>query len=270
MAAPRIALVGIDGGGKSTLARALARALRARGLAAAHLVCPAYHLSSDARGAPVLDPGLERLSRALERLSAAADARGARAAKGAAMFLQMRLYGRAEAALLAARPERIVAERHAVVDALAYAPLYLRADAGADAAALRILAEARDEIDAAAGPGAFERAAGIPHAAGLPEHLRRLFAPAPGLVERLEAAFETTLPERILLLEADPRAALERLAGRGGAPVELHETAEGLAALGASYERALVEIAAARPAVAIERLAAGDADAAAERLAGRL
>src|SRR5205823_12434432 len=105
---------------------------------------PAYHLSSSCPA------DLADLSRALERLSSFADERGSRALKGIAMFLQMRLYGPVEAALLGERPERLLAERHAVVDALAYAPLYLREEPGASAGAARVFAEARGEIEAGA------------------------------------------------------------------------------------------------------------------------
>lgn len=261
MAAERIALVGIDGGGKSTLARGLVLGLRARGRRTAHLVCPAYHLSSDCEAAPLTDLRLAELSRALERLSSFADERAARALKGLAMFLQMRLYGPVESALAGARPEVVLAERHAVVDALAYAPLYLRGGAdGPSAAPARIFAEAREAVDLAAGSGAFERlalfAGGAPGLAALPGDLGRLFAPKDGLIDRLEAAFGTAVPGRILFLDPDPGAAIRAVAGRRGAPAELHETEADLAALRSHYVAALDAIAEARPDVAVERLAA--------------
>jgi thymidylate kinase len=288
MPTQRIALVGIDGGGKSTLARALVDGLRARGRRVAHLVCPGYHLSTAAGPAPRGLAERARTARALERLSSFADERGARALKGIAMFLQMRLYGPIEALLAAGGPEVLLGERHAVVDALAYAPLYLRelSGAGEQGAAgslpphepvgggvpsARLLAEARGTVDAVEGSGAFDAAAGALGAGDFVGRLRGLFTPPEGIVDRLEAAFGTTVPRRVLLLAADPAEAARRLAARPGAPAEMHETEADLAALAASYERALALVRAARPGVAVERHdAGGDVEALAARLVDAL
>ena len=111
----RIAVVGIDGGGKSTLVRRfLASAPTTRTQV---LTCPLYHETPNAP--------LGELSRHLERLSHAADRMGSVPLKAAALYLQMSLYGLVEGCLVDAfRPQVLLSERHAVVGTLAYATLY--------------------------------------------------------------------------------------------------------------------------------------------------
>ena len=115
---PRVvAVVGIDGCGKSSVIRRFTERWPAARGRALTLTCPTYHQTPNAPFA--------HLSEQLHRFSRAADALGSFELKGAALYLQMTLHGPVERCLLEAyRPAFLLTEHHSLVDTLAYGVIY--------------------------------------------------------------------------------------------------------------------------------------------------
>ncbi len=199
----KIAIVGIDGCGKSTIAQ------RCRREGVAVMTCPAYHETPRTPHA--------ELSRALDALSRLADRVRSFELKAAAMYLQMTLYGDVERSFDA---PVLVSEHHAIVDSLAYAPLYVRAVRGPIDRKLEGVIRESVPFDAILrlSPDLWE----------LPPQVAALFR-GPDPVAELGRRCKTTLPDVALMLDVPVGVALARLKSRQGS--ELHESPDALAAL---------------------------------------
>ncbi|GAA2637748.1 hypothetical protein SMC26_37800 [Actinomadura fulvescens] len=241
--AVRIALLGIDGSGKSTLARRLAACPQDAGRRRVVLSSLRAHENPDAP--------LHGLSRHLDTLSKEADRLGSPDLKLGVLYLQMCTYGVAERLFVRELSARtILTERHPVIDALAYIPLY------------------RPAIERVSGPGRpaalRERLLGLSPAAVeaalawcevLSERTGRtvrldtvateltglLDLPVEDRVAALSARFGVTPPDVAVLLDIGVDAALDRLRARGGRP-EVHERAELLARAAEGYNEALAAL----------------------------
>ncbi|MFD0690821.1 dTMP kinase [Actinomadura fibrosa] len=250
----RAALIGIDGSGKSTVARLLADRPRDAGRRAV-LSCLRAHENPDAP--------LQDLSRHLDTLSKEADRLDSPDLKLAVLYLQMCTYGVVERFFVRELGVRVViTERHPLIDALAYLPLYRRAVRRVDGPGRP--AVLREQL-AGLPPPAAEAAldwcrvlSGRP--GGREVRLDTLGAELAGLAElppgqcaaELSARLGVTAPDVAVLLDIDVDTALGRVAARGGRP-ELHERAGDLARVRESYDRALAASGTAR----VHRLPAG-------------
>lgn len=234
----RIAVVGIDGSGKSTVIRRLVDLARSSDGGVAVMNCPLYHETPNAP--------LAALSRDLDALSHASDELGSFELKAVSLFLQMTLYGPVERFFLDTfRPRFLVSERHAVVDSMAYGPFYQRM--------------VRKAPDRAELEGPLRERLGADRWESIQEWVRRegrrlgrevgvwdLALHVTGffrlggepLTAELGRQYRTELPDVVLLLDVDGATAQARVAGREGTR-ELHETSEFLEALRQSYRRVL-------------------------------
>jgi thymidylate kinase len=222
-----VAVVGIDGCGKSSVIRRFAELWPDAHGGTLALSCPTYHETPNTPFA--------RLSERLHRFSRAADALGSFELKGAALYLQMTLYGPVERCLLDAyRPAFLLTEHHSLVDTLAYGAIYTRMiHKHADAA---LEAPLRETLDSRA-PGSYDEivdwAARHAEQAGTPASLfelglavaTMLRRPRAELVDELRRRYGTGLPDVLLLLDLPAQVAIERLRARGDAKGELHEQA---------------------------------------------
>lgn len=260
----QVALVGIDGAGKTTVSRRIfERAPQVRDrIQVVH--CPSYHEDADA--------ALGSLSRKMEAFSRGADALASFELKASALYLQMTLFGPvAAAATEAFRPEVLLCERHPVVDSLAYGPFYkqmVRKQLDADAMdrPLREALEART-------PGAYEAVRrwhqGEQRRLGtdvsfwdLPHDVCAIFGePMPDQIKALAKRYRTGLPDVVVLLDVEPAEAQRRVRARDGDAAELHESAEYLTALRQSYLGVLEGLRKAAPSVERHVIRSGDLEA---------
>ncbi|MBI2932129.1 MAG: hypothetical protein HYY16_10805 [Planctomycetes bacterium] len=241
----RIAVVGIDGSGKSTVVRRLQEAARGEVFV---LHCPLYHETADAP--------LSELSRHLHALSEAADQLGSFPLKATAMVLQMTLFGPVEEYLTVKhRPRIFVSEHHPIVDSLAYAPVYVQA-----MSAPFPCAELEPKLRASLGP-AFESILwwhllevgrlGLKVSFwDLAAHMADLFRlPPAAQVSTLMTRFRTALPDTLMFLDVPVETAIARLAQRRG--TELHEGAAMLELLSRGYRSVVAALARDHPAMKI-------------------
>ncbi len=236
----RISVVGIDGSGKSTAILRLVELGSSLGGEVSVFTCPAYHRTPDA---PLAD-----LSRALDRLGIAADRLGSFELKAAALYLQMTLYGPVEGFFRDTwSPRVLVSERNAIVDSLAYGPFYGRMvrtnlDPGPTRTAVERELGGSEGFDPVLAWHAAEcRRLGLEVSFwDLPVHVRGIFElPWERRVEDLGRRFRSSLPDVVLFLDVPPDEAVRRIAARGGAERELHESAKMLGELRASYRAVL-------------------------------
>src|SRR5690349_3601377 len=112
-----IAVVGIDGAGKSTLIRRFLELAPISKDKVMALTCPQYH---DTPNVP-----LAHLSEAMYLYSKAADELHNFELKASTLFLQMTLHGTIKNFLLETfQPHILLNERHPIVDTLVYGPFY--------------------------------------------------------------------------------------------------------------------------------------------------
>jgi thymidylate kinase len=242
----RVALIGIDGAGKSTCARLLAQRSSA---GRPHVILSCLRPHENPRGP------LRELSRHLDTLSAEADRLGSPDLKLAILYLQMCTYGVVER-FFAREPARaIVTERHPLVDTLTYLPLYRHAiDRVTGPRRRAALREQLAQMPAAAVEAALawcetlaRRPGGrTPRLDTLGAELVDLLTlPPTGLIAEFSARFEVTPPDVAILLDVDVAEAARRVRARGRHP-EPHERADLLALVRDGYEQVLKTFASVR------------------------
>lgn len=237
----RVAVVGIDGSGKTTVLRRLAGQ---DGTAVVHAI-----RSHDDPHSPVAG-----LSRSLAGASAAADAVGRVQLKVAVLALQLCLYGPAERH--AAQGARVLlTDRHPLVDPLVYLPLFGQlAGHGAPRGDVetwwrkqesRAAGEVRDWLVTRTGHA-------DPWALG-EEMLELGTRPPEEMLDRLGRRFGVALPDGVLMLDLPVTEALRRTRERGRAG-ELHETRAFLSTTSRGYDTVLDWLGRARPGIARRRV----------------
>jgi len=256
----RLALVGIDGSGKTSVIARLRERVGTEGELVT-LNSPIFHETPNAP--------LRLLSRQMHAVSLAADALELRELKAAMLYLQMTLYGVVERSLVDAfRPQRVISDRHALVDTLAYGPLY-RGMLGAVLDGAHWDPLLRDQL-ADAVPHALDAtiawqqqlARRLGQTSGfweLPHEVGSVFERSPAEVLReFSRRYGTELPNAVVLLDVEPEEALRRSTGRTKASSELHESAAILEQLRAIYAKALETLRSERPDVALHRVEVTD------------
>ena len=259
----RIAVVGLDGCGKSS-AIARMRELAPTGDGAfASITCPGFHDTPDAP--------LQDLSRKMKIFSDGCDEIGSAEMKALSMYLQMTLYGPVERFFLDTfSPEVLVCERHPLIETFVYGPLYvLLARSGWDGSALE--PAIRSVVDRSDGE-VFEAVEGW-HAAeadrlgdkvGLWERFADVAAAVQGDFETAVADFSrryrTTLPDVVLWLDVPPEQAAGRCAARSTSRVvETHETSELLGILRHGYLQLRESISRVFPEISVHMVDTSDA-----------
>ncbi|MFC3965379.1 hypothetical protein [Nocardia jiangsuensis] len=249
----RIAVVGIDGCGKSSLIARLRHEFSDDRLLT--VSCPDLHHNGDG---PLHD-----LSRKLAAVGEAADALGNPVVKAATLYLRMTLYGPVEDFLLRTyRPEVLVCERHPIIETLVYAPLYARLARRAAPGSTAVLDRAEQRLPGAT--AALRRwqtleqdrvGIGGDLTTVLDELVAILGTGTEAAVARLAQTYRTTLPDRVLWLDTPPAEAARRLALRGGQR-ETHENIAHLETLRAGYR----ELGDRSPGLRFARISTSDAD----------
>jgi len=234
----RIAVVGIDGSGKSSVIRCFGELSPAPPGEVVVMTCPTYHETPNAP--------MATLSRQLDALSKTGDALGSFELKATAMFLQMTLYGPIERFFLETyQPEYLLSEHNALIDCLGYGAFYVQMVRN-PIDRQKIESPLRQRMDAFM-PHSFDeilqwhelesRRIGervsfwnlAPHASDL------LQRPRSSVIQELGRRFRTTLPEIVLLLDVPADVAMARLRARGDSGGELHEQSGFLELLRRSY-----------------------------------
>ncbi|GAA3587775.1 hypothetical protein GCM10022419_082550 [Nonomuraea rosea] len=231
----RVALLGIDGSGKSTCARLLAR-----NAPVVVLSCLRPHENP---GGP-----LRELSRHLDTLSAGADRLGSPDLKLAVLYLQMCTYGVVERFFVRGPAAAIITERHPLIDTLTYLPLYRsaidRVTVPGRGAVLRdqLAKEPAAAVQAArAWCAALSRRPGgrTPRLDTLGAELAGLLTlPPEALVAELSARFAVSPPDVAILLDIDVAEAARRVRARERHP-EPHERPDLLPLIRDGYEESL-------------------------------
>jgi thymidylate kinase len=229
-AAARLAIVGIDGAGKSTLAARFAELFRPDEARLAKLL--RLH---EVRDAPLGD-----LTRDLRELGHVAEDLGCAELKATAHYLLFSLGGPVERFLLEVyRPRVLVHDRHAMVDGLVCVRVY--GELMASGPAMGTLAgEIRRRLEARrpGGLAAIERWVAIEaQRLGVtrslwdyPAHLRALAALEPAaLLRALARELRAALPDAVLMVDITAEEAAERMRRRGDARAEIHEQPHALA-----------------------------------------
>ncbi len=264
MQATRVALVGIDGSGKSTLVRDL----RSQTSEAGRLVtlhAPGYHQVSDAP--------LQGLSRHLDAASRLADKLGSFALKALVLYLQMTLYGPVERFLLDTyHPEWVISDRHPLVNSLVYGQLYgrllgsgVRLDVWTDLLRERLDAESSGAYAALTGWIRVQqrRIGSAVSPRGVLCDVMSIFEqPVRSIVAELSVRYQARLPDRIFLIDVEPGEALRR-SGCSRETGELHEKGKCLEQLQARYEEVLSYLGREWPEVVVHRVTNPDGDRAA-------
>lgn len=235
----RVAVVGIDGSGKSSIVRNLGAAAADRTDLAA-LTCPDFHDTADA---PLRD-----LSRQLRLFSDQADVLGDPVVKAAALYLQMTLYGPVERFFVDTfGPAVLLCERHPMVESMVYAPLYVQLAAAAPRCDDHEVRSLLDAHDVSAFPAIEAWHAQRSARLGGDVSLWRILADVAVLVGQGPVAalagfaqrYQTTLPDEVIWLDVPPEQALRRCAARSaGEPMEAHETLAALTVLRERYLQA--------------------------------
>ncbi|MFD0689988.1 hypothetical protein [Actinomadura fibrosa] len=236
----RVALVGIDGSGKSTVIRLLTGG--GAGDRAA-LSCLRPHENPDGP--------LHRLSRHLCSMSHAADRLGVPDLKLAVLYLQMCTFAVTQRFFVDELGARVVlSERHPVVDALAYLPIYrgaIERVTGPDRPALlrRHLAalDAGDVRAALAWCDALGRRLGrTPDPTTIAADLVRLVdLPAEERTTALTGLLGAPVPDAVVFLDIDAAEAERRVNARDRPP-ELHERLDQLVRIRNGYDTALTTL----------------------------
>ncbi|MFF2703204.1 hypothetical protein ACFVUQ_33185 [Streptomyces cyaneofuscatus] len=237
----RVAVVGIDGVGKTTVLR---RIHEAGDVAVIHAI-----RAQDDPGSPFAG-----LSTKLAEASAAADAVGRVHLKAAVFYLQLCLYSAAERRAAAAG-RTVLADRHPLIDPLVYLPLLGRmATSDNPDADVADWWQKQNPAAAEAVRAWLHRCSGgvDPWAAGA-RLLEVGVKPRREMLDELSRMFGVAPPDAVLFfdLPVDEAVSRTRTRTRG---TELHETTEFLSKARRGYEQALDWLGAHRPDVAIRRI----------------
>lgn len=267
----KVALVGIDGAGKSTIMRRFLELSRIPKDEVMALTCPQFH---DTPNVP-----LAQLSEALDVFSKTSDEMASFELKASALFLQMTLYGPIEGFMLDNfKPKMLISERHPIVDTLAYGPFYsvmVKEVPDADNCQ-QPLSEKINQVYGNAFDdilhwqdmqnGRQDQSLSI---WDLPVYVRDLFAsasPAEILAE-LSKQYRSDLPDVVLLLDPGLEAALERIQARSaGEAKELHEQSESLEHLRQSYLQVMEALKQAVPGIQVHVINTGSGEGVDETL----
>jgi hypothetical protein len=247
----RIALVGIDGCGKSSVIAQLREMARDAPGSFRSITCPSFHDTPDAP--------FQELSRCMKAFSDATDVVGSLEAKVIALYLQMTLYGPVERFFVDTfHPSVLVCERHPIVESFVYGPFYVHLGRG-EWGGTDIEARIRGVVDRDE-PGSFDavlawlrdEAARLGHHEDVWQLLTDIAAMAKldfaTMAATLERHYRTTVPDTVLWLDLPPDQAEARCRARsGGGLLEMHETTEFLAMLRDGYAQAHEQFADAFP-----------------------
>ncbi len=236
----KIAVVGIDGCGKSTVIRRFLELSPLEKEDAAVMTCPLYHNTPNSP--------FGELSRQMDAFSQAADLLNSFELKAAALYLQMTLYGPVESFFVETyRPRFLLSERHALIDSLAYGPFYgkmVQTEITPEKWEEPLLRKLKDF-----GEGIYEsildwvgtenrRLGRSVSLWTLPDDVRTLFEqPFDQTLQLLAERYQTSLPDVILLLDVSGKKAETRVIRRNDTTRELHETSSMLNSLRKSYLR---------------------------------
>jgi thymidylate kinase len=257
----RVALVGIDGAGKSTLVRDL-RALTNGSGEVVTVHAPAYHEGPDTP--------LHKLSRHLHAASRVADKLGSFTSKALVLYLQMTLYGPIERFLLDTyRPGCVISDRHPLIDSMVYGHLYRRLIRDGAVQSHDWNGALRDRLEAER-PGAYAalsawialhgRRVGSAGPRGLLNEVVAVFdQPASSVMAELAVRYQARLPQLIFLIDVEPGEALRR-SGSLHEKRELHEKGVHLEELRARYEQVLSSLRCERPDLVVHRVTNPDGD----------
>jgi thymidylate kinase len=272
----RVALVGIDGGGKTTVARRLRDRAGGEGsLAVLHSLRP--HENPDGP--------LHRLSRHLDALSVVADELRSPKLKLTALYLQLSTYGPIERFYAETyRPELLLSDRHPLIDTLVYLPVFARAAHARSGRAAppgppSDLRERLDAIDPAAHTSIVAWSDSLARRLGyetdlwgLGEEILALASLSPAeLLPELGHRFQVRLPDAVIVLELGVEEALRRSQTRKR-PAEQHESTALLTLVGDRYHQVLGELKNGGQPKAVERVdtAGPSIDETVEEIARRL
>ncbi|MBI4508014.1 MAG: hypothetical protein HY698_00160 [Deltaproteobacteria bacterium] len=218
-----VAVVGIDGSGKTSVIRRFIELSPSGQGRVATMTCPKYHETPNVP--------FHALSRQLDALSRAGDELSSFEIKATAMYLQMTLYGAVQRFLVDSyQPRFILSEHHAVVDTLAYGAFYTRmvqkgvSQKEYEAPLLaRLGKQALEDIirwHEAESERTGER---IPFWDIAPRVADLLKEPPGKVIPELERRYRASLPDVVLVLDVTPEMAISRLAARGDVQGEVHE-----------------------------------------------
>ena len=237
----RIAIVGLDGCGKSSVLTQLRTLAPARPGAFASITCPDFHDTPDAP--------LHRLSRQLKAFSDGCDEIASPQMKALSMYLQMTLYGPVERFILNTyTPDVLVCERHPLIETFVYGPLYaLLAGSHWDGNALQpaitsVLNRSGDQVFGSVSDWHASETARLGDRLSLwqrfPDVAAAVQARFATAVADFANRYRTTLPDAVIWLDAPPEQAAARCAGRRPSGLtETHETPRFLAILRDGYLR---------------------------------
>ncbi|WP_149829641.1 hypothetical protein [Streptomyces tailanensis] len=260
MSGPRLAVVGIDGTGKTTVLRHVRRTAALAGAGAAD-GAGGLAVIHTTRAHEDPDSPAAALSMALADASAAADALGRIHLKVAVLCLQLSLYGPAERSATE-RGRTVLADRHPLIDSLVYLPMFaglappLDPDPEADVAAWWAMQEpyaaraVHEWLLTCTGNGA--AGAGDPWSLGA-ELLRLGTLPPARMLDRLSERFGVAPPDGVLLFDLPVEQAVRRTRQRTRGS-ELHETTALLSTAQRRYHTVLDWLARTRPGTAVHHI----------------
>lgn len=230
---PVVALVGIDGSGKSTVLSLIGDRV------------PTCVTLSSMRNHDVADAPLRDLSEALDRLRTRAHSLNSPRLVLATMFLQMCMFGPTERFFSGATsPTFVLADRHPVVDATVHLPTFKKIIDSDEAH------NSTPDLRSVLGPKDAKLVVRWLEAQGrrldeawsiddLCEYLLSLTSiPDSVLLENLTVMLQTPLPQLIIWLDIDIDIATDRLASRSGLR-EIHESRNHLTRIRTRYQHVL-------------------------------